>query len=112
MATNVKKTTDQLAAELVKPIKGLSARRGERDGKLTTHVRIEASDGKQVAFVHGRTLFIPPGMIPEGAKVKLSSAGRAVLPVSDDMTSARTLLTAVLKGYTARKSSARGADKE
>jgi hypothetical protein len=92
-----KQTQAQLAAELVKGLRGIRA------VERPSHMRVEvASTEKQIAFVSGKRLHVPSGLIPEGWTGAVKS-GRAVLPLGDDRTASRELVQDVAKVYAAKR---------
>ena len=94
----------QLATQLAKGLNTV------RVSDRPSHVRFDSTvDGKQIAYLVGRKLFIPARMIVAEAEALPKSAGRAVLTVDEDTTEARKVLVAVAKAYAAK---AKAAEKE
>ena len=98
--TQTTKTQTQLAAELVKGLRGIQA------VERPSHVRVEvAKTEKQIAFVSGRVLHVPSGLIPEGCDLPRRS-GRAVLKLDGDLSAARQLVQDVARVYAAKQAAA------
>jgi hypothetical protein len=96
--TRQQQTQAELAAELVKGLRGIRA------VERPSHVRVEVSKTeKQIAFVSGRRLHVPSGLIPEGWVGDIKS-GRAVMALDvADLTAARELVQDVAKVYASQQ---------